>query len=90
MGAKEWIALAGLMLSLMGAAFIANDRFVTVVQASDWREQDQIDTERARLETELRLAKHELKHATDEDEIDYLKGRILILEERLLDLEDDR
>lgn len=89
MDAKAWIALVALAVTIGGGGTWLHQNFLTVAAAADLFKQESVDRERGDLEAQLKLALLELEYTEDEDRRDYLKRRILILEQRLLELEDD-
>lgn len=90
MDAKAWIALVALAVTIGGGGTWLHQNFLTIAAAADLMSQEAIDRERGDLEAQLKLAMLELEYTDDEDRRDYLKARIAILEERLLQLEDEK
>lgn len=74
------------IIAIIAAMFAVDARYQHGVEASEQFQQSAEDRERGDLETQLRVAKLELKHAKDADEKEYLKAKIAILERRLLEL----
>lgn len=79
---------AGAVIAVVTAMFAVDARYMHDAEAADKHQQEAIDRERGDLETQLRIAKLEIKQTSDPDEKDYLKSKIAILEERLLELRD--
>ena len=83
-----YLKIGTAIIAIVAAIFAVDARYMHDAEAADKHQQEAVDRERGDLETQLRIAKLELKQTTDADEKEYLKAKISILEERLLELRD--
>jgi len=90
---NKWVATAVGMTTLIGILFGIDARYLHQAEAAEAFQQASIERERGDLETQLKLAQLELKslRGREDDESkdrrDYLKARITVIEQRLIELQ---